>query len=58
MAYFMATLTPDVLMRTVTKTSETLQEKGKHVTTAREILNFCQIFILGTRNQFGSRADF
>jgi hypothetical protein len=53
----MAMLPLDALMRIVTLTSDKLQEKGKHLTTGGEILKFFGILILGTRYEFGSRAD-
>jgi Transposase IS4 len=55
--YFMAIFPPDALMRIVMLTSEKLREKGKQVTRGGEILKFFGILILGTRYEFGSRAD-
>jgi Transposase IS4 len=55
--YFIAIFPPDALMRIVMLTSEKLREKGKQVTTGGVILKFFGIFILGTRYDFGSRAD-
>jgi Transposase IS4 len=55
--YFMEIFPPDALMRIVMLTPEKLREKGKQVTTGGEILKFFGILILGTRYEFGSRAD-
>jgi Transposase IS4 len=55
--YFMAIFPLDALMRIVMLTSEKLRKKGKQVTRGGEILKFFGILILGTRYEFGSRAN-
>jgi Transposase IS4 len=55
--YFMAVFLPDHLLRMVRLTNERLITKKRPCMTAAELLKFIGVLILGTRFEFGSRAD-
>jgi Transposase IS4 len=55
--YFMAVFPTDQLMRKVRLTNEKLNLKKRPCTTTAELLKFIGVLILGTKFEFGSRAD-
>lgn len=55
--YFMATFPVDQLVRMVHLTSAKPRARGMQATTAGEVLEFLGVVILGTRYEFGARAD-
>jgi Transposase IS4 len=55
--YFMAVFPIDQLMRMVRLTNEKLNLKKRPCTTTAELLQFIGLHILGTRYEFGSRAE-
>jgi hypothetical protein len=56
--YFMAVFPPEQLLRMVRLTNEKLIAKKKKASmTTGELLKFIGVLILGTRFEFGSRAD-
>jgi Transposase IS4 len=55
--YIMAVFPPEQLLRMVRFTNEKLITKKKASMTTGELLKFIGVLILGTRFEFGSRAD-
>jgi Transposase IS4 len=55
--YFMPVFPTDKLVRMVRLTNEKLNLKKRPCTTTAELLKFIDVLILGTRYEFGSRAD-
>jgi Transposase IS4 len=55
--YFMAVFPPEQLLRMVRLTNEKLTTKKRPCMTTAELLKFIGVLILGTRFEFGSRAD-
>lgn len=55
--YFMAMIPVHQLVRMKHLTSAKVQGRGMQATTADEIVQFLTVVILGTRYEFGVRAD-
>lgn len=55
--YFLTMFPPNQLVRMVRLTSAKLRSRGMQPTSTRELLKFIGVILLGTRFEFGARAD-
>ena len=55
--YFLAVFPPQKLTLTADFTSAQLSARGRPPTSPGELLKLCGVLLLGTRLEFGSRAD-